>query len=230
MSFRQAVQYRFVGMRIGSWVMFAGLGALALGSLAWGDGASWKLPSLFGATCAALFAILRYPLTGLIDSIEPTSDEDGLVRTALSLDENDPGAEDLILTAKSRAWRLRSLSELPSFAFIAAISVAVALWNQAAPTEVMLKDSATLSSGLTSGSPALQGDVTVAKKQPTTSKSSPTAGDASEANHESTAIVQIDFAIGNHLGPNSAMKLGNNFGLTSSTIERYWRLRAQESE
>jgi len=215
--------------RAGSWLVFAGLGGMALGALAWADQRPWISPALFGVFCAGLFGVLRYPLNSPAEAIDPGNDEDGLQRAALAVGVGHPLSEELNSRAIQRPLRFRPLEELRPLGLVSLACVALALWVSNAPPVIPLGGSATLSSAFfeSSSTPNFRDAVTASES------TTPVVPPITEINPAVVGADSDDESSGSRLEINmhseTRTKLGSDFGLPATLIDRYWKLRAQES-
>ena len=229
MTFTQRAHWQLRFHRAGAWLVFAGLGGIALGALAWADQRPWIAPTLCGVFCAGLFGVLRYPIGSPAEAIDPGNDEDGLQRAALAVGIGHPLSNELNSRAIQRPLRFRPLEELRPLGLVSLACVALALWVSNAPPVVPLGDSATLSSALfdSGTTPNFRDEVATSESTtpdvPPITETDPAVVGAGTDGESSGSRLDIN------LQPETRAKLGSDFGLPATLIDRYWKLRAQES-
>lgn len=230
MELRQRVQRRQWSLRCGQSLLAAAAGALAFGLTAAAEG----LPVVPLAVCGALLLatlvlVVARPWQGAIEALDPTTDEDGLLRTTLSRGLTEQQLQSLQDRARTRQLRLRPLPDWQAWGLCLGLACAGSGWVLLAPPPVEQPVGFALS-------PSLHQDGSLVAAPEAATETAPGAESDRDGSAEMLSPPTQDGGTGTDTeqwvpvaaqDDASAVGFGLDLGLDQQVYERYLRNRSK---
>lgn len=228
MALRRRAWTKFAGIRTLSWLVCAMLGGGSLALAATTEGHNFLGPFLFGAGIAGIAAVLRFPCRCPAQEISPEHDQDGLLRTALSVSEDHPFWGRILSESSRRSLRFRPVHDLMPLSFLFCGMVFLFLWAKsdldvAKSAGETLDPSSSIPSLAESNQKPLENPEQLSDRHDAAIKDLP-KDKASLELKGWTEVPALEFGAG------KGIMSGLNYGLHPSVVQRFEQLRSQLNE